>query len=206
MEIRDAHEQINLFNGKKAVRIKLREAEDDAYCFYCYPKKVIENTLRVIEKSSIDLDYLSADDHRISALPLKESAYSVEEYDESEVYVVQCKIKPEELCELIEYVNSHPEEEIKLALYANSELPEFKQLLDPKVEQNMQPEIAEALKQYMKYLLDLSYSERYKKIMEYEEESSFGKLLRLYAGQVQEFILNNVTKRTEIELRKAMQE
>lgn len=185
------------------VELKVRANEDD-FDYYVFPKHIVEKTIFCLEKANISYDDVPADSELFQRLPAVESKYSVEEYDESDCVALNSKIDIDDLYEIIAYIEKHPQEQISIVLYKNSELPEFQNLLNNQSKELYSPEMQALLIEYMKILLDMSVSDRLGKIVEYMERGSFAKLLKLYSTNVIEYILSNVTKRLETELREEM--
>lgn len=188
--------------GKKFVIIKVRENEEND--FYLFPRKDIEKTIAIVKASKIFCDAFSADSNICTMLPLCESKISVESYDESEVIALNCGIAIEEIYHLIDYIENHENEVIRIQIFKNSELPEFEELLSKNANEKLSMEQKTLLKEYMKVLLDISDSDRLEKILDYWKQASFGKLLLNYSKEVQDFIFHHVTKRMENELKEEM--
>lgn len=185
------------------VELKVRKNEFD-YDYYVFPKHVVEKTIICLKRSDIYCDDVSADMEEIQNLPIEESKYSVEEYDEADCVAVHSDIDINELYEIIEYINMHPDYKISIVLYKNSELPEFMDLLSDKAKKECTIEIQAVLSSYMRLLLDMSVSDLARTIIDYGETASFGKLLNMYTEDAIEYICNHVTKRFETELREEM--
>ncbi len=185
------------------VELKVRANEDDVD-YYIFPKHIVENVICCLKKANIPYDVISADSEIFRRLHVVESKYSVEKYNESDCVALSSNVDIGELYEIISYIEQHPQEQISVVLYKNSELPEFQNLLNNQSKELYSPEMQALLIEYMKILLDMSISDRLGTIVEYMERGSFAKLLKLYSTNVIEYILSNVTKRLETELREEM--
>lgn len=205
MEVRKLDINSLLETDDVYVELKVRANEDDLD-YYVFPRCVVDKAIGYLEKANIDCEAIPANSEIIRCLPIVESKYSVEEYDESDCIAVNSKVDIAELYEIIDYIEQHPQEKILVALYKNSELPEFQNLLNNQVKEMYSPEMQALLIEYMKILLDMSRSDRWRKIVEYMERGSFAKLLKLYSTSVIEYILSNVSKKLEAELRDEMLE
>ena len=189
---------------RKSVLIEVRGNRENEH--YLFPKKEIEKTIKTIKASKIYCDDIPADSKVCNILALHESKFSVEDYSESEVIALNSGIDIKELYEVIDYINSHPNEYIRIRIFLNSELPEFKEVLNKDIMNLLPKEQKSLLVKYMKTLLDLSDSDRLKKIVDYMEQASFGKLLLYYSNDIQNFILENVTKRMYTEIKGEMED
>lgn len=192
-----------LGTNEKYVELKVRKKEFN-YDYYVFPKHVIEKTISALKKSNIYCDDISGDSHNIQNVPLAESMYSVEAFDESDCVAVHSEVDIDEIYQIIDYIDQNPDKHISIVLFKNSELPEFKELLSDAGKNECSVDMQAILKSYMKLLLDMSVSELTGTIMEYSENASFGKLLNMYSEVVVDYILDHVTKRFETELRKEM--
>lgn len=192
-----------LGTNEEYVELKVRKKEFN-YDYYMFPKHVIEKTISALEKSNIYCDDISGDSHNIQNVPLDESVYSVEAYDESDCVAVHSEVDIDEIYQIIDYINRNPDKHISIVLYKNSELPEFKELLSDTAINECSVEMQAILKSYMKLLFDMSVSELAGTIIDYCKNASFGKLLNMYSEAVVDYIFDHVTKRFETELRKEM--
>lgn len=185
------------------VKLKVRSNEF-YYDYYVFPKCVIEETIICLKRSDIYCDAVSADLEEIYNLPLAESKYSVEEYDEADRIAVYTNVDINELYEIIDYIKKHPDYKVTIVLYKNSELQEFKDLLSDRAKNECTIEMQTVLSSYIKMLLDMSVSDLARAIIDYRESASFGKLLNMYSVNVIDYICSHVTKRCEKELREEM--
>ncbi len=182
-------------------KIKVREDEDDIKV-YLFPETVAKRTVEILKASDIFCESRPADvavTLPMMAPLLAESRFDVSELDESECVALDCFIEITDLCDLIDYVNSHEDERIRVEYFRKSELPEYQILLNEETEKTYTPEIKEALREYMRTLLDLNDGERYTKICSFQEEADFAKLLDFYSPNIQEFLKDHVTKRFQSE-------
>lgn len=185
------------------VELKVRSKEFN-YDYYQFPRHVIEKTIDCLKRSDVYCDEVSADSEEIHNLPLVESKYSTDKYDEEECLAVNFSVDINEIYEVIDYIEKHPNERVTVVLYKNSELPEYADLLSYKAKNECSTDIQAVLNSYMKLLIDMSVSDLASAIMDYGETASFGKLLKMYSKNVIEYILSHVTKRFEMELREEM--
>lgn len=200
----------NLPGMSKIIELKVREKED--FYYYCFPKEIVEKTLDILKesstKSSLYLDYLLADAPNCKNLMLVESKYSVEEYDESEVYAVNTNIKIEELYKVIEFINEYtsdnPNDVVMVSLLAMSELPEYKEILNKEAAEKLMPVIKDVLTQYIKMILDMNDGDRYRQLIVLYEKGSVSPLLKLCTNEVQSFILEHTSIRFSEEIKKEM--
>ena len=174
---------------------------DDDLDYHLFPIKVIEKTLNLLRDSSIPFDAIRGDDEHISMVPLAESGYNVEDLDASQVVAIQSKVDIADLFMITKYVNTH-EGPFKVSLLKAADLPKFSDYLSPKAQESLPSEIQEALRRYMRMLINMTDGERVRCILDFSENASFGNLLCYYNDQVKEFILSHVSKRHAEELRK----
>ena len=182
--------------------VKVRKDEEDFHV-YLFPEEVAEKTVELLKSSDIFCEDTPAElavEHPMLSSLLAESRFDVSELEETECVAIECPVEINDLCDLIEYVNSHRDEKICVELFRISELPEYQVLLSEKTEKTYSPEIKEALKEFMRTLLDLSDGDRFRKIYSFNEKADFGKLLNLYSPNVQEFIGDHVSKRFRSEV------
>ena len=191
-------------SNTKFYEVKVRADDDDSY-FYLYPEELIGKTVETLRTSGINCDVAEMRDIATGMVPLGEGRYTFDNVGAQSVVAMYSPVAYSEIFELIDFINSN-EGKISVKLYKKSELPEFAELLSEKTKSELPLEIQIVLCEYMKSLLDVIDGERLRKIMEYHEQAPFGKLLKLYSGNVQEFMLDHVTKRLEQEIRAQIEE
>ncbi len=192
-----------LRNSDEYFEIKVRAREND-YAYYVFPKPIVEKALYWLKNSDIYYDAVRTDSEVMEKLFVEDSKYSTDGYSESECIALESDVDINDLYELIEYIEQHPQAKFLVELYKNSELPEFQDLLNDQFKEQYSPEIQVLLIEYMKTMLDMKASDRMYKIIDYMEKASFAKLLKSYSVNVVEYILSNVTKRLAEELREEM--
>ena len=153
--------------------------------------------MSLLQKSEIYFEAVPANSEHLSVLPLRLSKYDIGEYDEIDVVALFTDIQIDELYDVMEYLHAHENQcgNLILKICKNSELPEFRTVLNEKAMYELAPEYQQVFGGYMKLLLDLNDSDRIKQLMEYSDQKEIAKMLLHYTDEVREFILDHVTTR-----------
>ena len=100
-------------------KIKVREDEDDIKV-YLFPETIAKRTVEILKDSDIFCESRPADvavTLPMMAPLLAESRFDVSELDESESVALDCNIEITDLCDLIDYINSHENERIRVEYF-----------------------------------------------------------------------------------------
>ena len=180
---------------RQIFEIFVRKNEDVGY--YLIPKDEVIDLLPLLKKGEINYEAVPANSDQIGVLPVRLSKYDVSDLDEKDVVALYTDIQIDELYEVMEYIHTHDNryDNIILRIYKNSELPEFRTVLNEKAMKSLSPEYQQVFSGYMKLLLDLNDSDRIKQLMRYSNQNEIAKMLLRYTDEVRAFIFDHVTIR-----------
>lgn len=199
MELIRKENEFNIPGYPEHTLIKVRPNDGD-YDYYLFPVSDVERVIELLKQSGIDHDVIRTDDRAFNMIPIGESGYDIEGLDRSQVVALYTAVDISDLLLLIDHINNN-EDSFKVVLYKNSELPEYAELLCREKTEALPAEVREALKEYMKYVLDMKAGDLASHVLDYSERASYGMLLNLYSKAVQDYVLDHVSARHAEEIR-----
>ena len=189
------------------VELKVRELEFAFQNAFLFPTAMVRRTVETIEDSGLLCEAVPVDVYIRRGMEYKVSRFWKEGMSSEEGTVIYTAIDIDDLCDVVEYVEAHPEEQIKVTYHLVSELPEFSEVLNKEKTEQLPPEIRFALREYMYFLLN-DYRHFGGRAVNYiyseEDNSKFVKLLPYYTDAARQFLADHMSSRARTELERQM--